>query len=841
MGKTTFWKKDWFIGLAVVLVFALVAGVGVLGRLEWGVYDLGVRYSLARPANNHVVVIAIDDTSLAKLGPWPWSRDLFAGVNRQLAAARASSIGYTLAFDAPQNEQALSVLRELRKTQGKKLGKTANTLLRRAQGKLDTDRILAASFKKARHVILSAGYDASGTPPKSTGALPKVLRKYRINKVNGEPGPTIPYLPVFTNRNRPLFADRLRAPTPGIAHTAAGIGLGMAHREADGVARVAPLVLSYGDTYLPSFPLLVAAEGLGVRARNIRIELGRGVRLGTTTIPTDRRLRAYPFFYKTRKDQTPFRVFAFHEVHSRKIPTRTFRDKIVLVGPTAPRLVQPLATPVGEPMAPVMLMAHTVSSLLNGDLYRAQTLSYWGRLFGFTVVAFYLMFILPGLRVSTGLALSGLTLAVLVVVQFSLMAVEAIWIPLMVPAAALVCGHVVLAGKRLAQDKADQFQQALAESNRMLGLSFQSQGQLDMAFDRFRKCLVDKSLMELLYNLALDFERKRQYNKARNVYQYLAGHDRRFRDVQDRLARSQAIEETGVLSISGGIGASGSLIVDAEGVQKPMLGRYELQRELAKGGMGVVYLGKDPKLSRVLAIKTLALSQEFEGERLQQVKERFFREAKTAAQLNHPHIVTIYDVGDEQDLAYIAMDYTEGEDLSLYCGPESLLPLDEVLNIMIQVAEALDYAHDQRIVHRDIKPANIIYNREQYIAKVTDFGVACLIDARTTKTGIVMGTPSYMSPEQLANKKLDGRSDLFSLGVTLYELVTGQLPFDDDSLSALVNKIANKKQRDVRKVRPELPQCVAEIVNKALRKEPGKRFQSGAELAKAVQGCVEKL
>jgi serine/threonine-protein kinase len=257
--------------------------------------------------------------------------------------------------------------------------------------------------------------------------------------------------------------------------------------------------------------------------------------------------------------------------------------------------------------------------------------------------------------------------------------------------------------------------------------------------------------------------------------------------------------------------------------------------------MGVVYIGKDPKISRVLAIKTLALSQEFEGDKLVEVKERFFREAKTAGRLNHPNIVTIYDVGEEQDLAYIAMDYVQGEDLSLHCEPDKLLSVEEVMEITAQVAEALNYAHDQQVVHRDIKPANIIYDRENGIAKVTDFGIACLTDTRNTKTGVVLGTPSYMSPQQLSGQRVDGRSDLFSLGVTFYELLTGELPFDGESLSTLVYNIANKKHRDVRKVRSGLPPCVAQIVNKALHKDLKKRFQTGSDMAEALRNCQEKM
>jgi serine/threonine-protein kinase len=834
-----FWKQDWFIGLAVTLLFFLLAGTDSLRRLEWVAYDLGVRYSRDRPANTKVVVIAIDDASVKALGPWPWSRAILARVNNRLGSARAAVIGYVLPFDSPQNEGGLRVLRELEQNQRKALGKKGRALVQEALGRLDTDRGLAASFRRTRNVVLAVSYRAGDGS--AIANLPPALQKQVMSNVNRQRVQGAPYLSQFLRPDHPLSVEKLHAPVPIIARAAHGIGLGMGSPQVDSAVRAVPLVLSYGEQSLPSFPLLVVARSLGVPRANIQGDPERGVMLGAEVIATDSKLRAYPFFYESSDDKPPFRVFSFVDVRQKKIPTRNFRNKIVLIGVTASQFSESLATPIGEPMAPVMVMAHTISSLLNGDLYHVQALSYWGRNFAFIVVALYLMFILPGLRVSTGLALTGLLLVVLLNMEFVLMVLESMWVPLMVPAATLMFGHLLLGGKQLVQDRLDGFQAQLSASNRMLGLSFQSQGQLDMAFDKFRNCPVDNSIMELLYNLALDFERKRQFNKARSVYQYLAAHNRRFRDVQERLARSKAIEDNAVLSgVSTGL-ASGSLILDEQGLQKPMLGRYEIQEELAKGGMGVVYIGKDPKLSRVLAIKTLALSQEFEGDRLMEVKERFFREAKTAARLNHPNIVTIYDVGEEQDLAYIAMDYMQGEDLSAYCDPDDLLPVDEVINIMMQVAEALDFAHTQRVVHRDIKPANIIYDRENGIAKVTDFGVACLVDARSTKTGIVLGTPSYMSPEQLASKKLDIRSDLFSLGVTFYELLTGQLPFEDDSISGLINKIVNKKHRDVRKIRPDLPSCVSDVTNKALRKDVKKRFQSGSRMVASLRACLEKI
>ncbi len=237
----------------------------------------------------------------------------------------------------------------------------------------------------------------------------------------------------------------------------------------------------------------------------------------------------------------------------------------------------------------------------------------------------------------------------------------------------------------------------------------------------------------------------------------------------------------------------------------------------------------------------MVLAQEFEGEQLEDVKRRFFREAETAGRLNHPNIVTIYDVGEDQDLSYIAMDYLKGDNLLAYCKQETLLPVETVFELMMQVADALDYAHKQNIVHRDIKPANIIYDEAEGTLKVTDFGVACVTDASKTKTGTILGSPSYMSPEQLAGKKVDGRSDIFSLGVTFYQLLTGELPFIGESLASLMYKIANEKHPDVRMFRPDLPACVSKLVNKALHKDIERRFQSGEKMAAAIERCLERL
>jgi serine/threonine protein kinase len=257
--------------------------------------------------------------------------------------------------------------------------------------------------------------------------------------------------------------------------------------------------------------------------------------------------------------------------------------------------------------------------------------------------------------------------------------------------------------------------------------------------------------------------------------------------------------------------------------------------------MGVVYLGRDPKIGRTVAIKTLALSAEFEGNELVDARERFFREAETAGRLQHPHIVTIFDAGEEHDLAYIAMEFLQGRDLVEHTRPGQLLPSAKVLAIGERVALALDHAHRQQVVHRDIKPANVMYDPVTDSVKVTDFGIARITGSSKTKTGMVLGTPSFMSPEQLAGQRVDGRSDLYSLGVMLFQLLTGTLPLRGDSMAALMYQIANQPAPSVRVLRPELPQELADILDKTLSKSPARRYQTGGELAADLRRVIAVL
>jgi len=265
------------------------------------------------------------------------------------------------------------------------------------------------------------------------------------------------------------------------------------------------------------------------------------------------------------------------------------------------------------------------------------------------------------------------------------------------------------------------------------------------------------------------------------------------------------------------------------------LGRYEILGEIGKGAMGVVFRARDPMINREVALKTIPLAAEFEGDELEQARSKFFREAETAGRLSHPHIVTIFDAGESEGTAYIAMELLRGSPLVDYTDPARLLPPAIAMEVVARLAGALHYAHEQSVVHRDIKPANIMFHAPSGELKITDFGIARITDSGRTRTGIVLGTPSFMSPEQLQGRPVTGRSDLFSLGIALYQLLTSQLPFRADSMPALMLKIAHEPHPPIRTQRPGLPGGLDEFFDRALAKDPAARFAAGAEFAQALR------
>jgi serine/threonine protein kinase len=268
------------------------------------------------------------------------------------------------------------------------------------------------------------------------------------------------------------------------------------------------------------------------------------------------------------------------------------------------------------------------------------------------------------------------------------------------------------------------------------------------------------------------------------------------------------------------------------------IGRYEILGEIGKGAMGVVYRANDPMLSRVVAIKTVNMSSD--PEEVAEYEARFRQEAKAAGGLNHPNIVTIHDIGKSGNLVYMAMEFLEGQELRDMMKGDPL-PVARAVEIAAQVADGLGYAHEHGVVHRDIKPANIMVLASGP-AKITDFGIARMRSAEVrTQTGVVLGSPRYMSPEQVAGKRAEPRSDIFSLGVIFYEMLTGKPAFTGDDITSVMYQILNVVPPPPSSVNPAVPEVLDFIVAKALAKTPEDRYQAATELARDLHESAKSI
>ncbi|MDH3371968.1 MAG: protein kinase [Gammaproteobacteria bacterium] len=344
------------------------------------------------------------------------------------------------------------------------------------------------------------------------------------------------------------------------------------------------------------------------------------------------------------------------------------------------------------------------------------------------------------------------------------------------------------------------------------GNDYLAAGRLEPAFAEFRRCPPSETVATVMYKLSLAFEEQAKPERAEAVLEWMK--------------RTQG---TPVATMTGSLDPS-------KGPQR--LGRYVIERRIGRGAMGAVYLAKDPRINRPVALKAIPIEKEFEDEELKEARLRFYREAESAGRLAHPNIITVFDAGEDKGLAYIAMEYVPGTPLKAFTDPTKLLAPKRALELCASTADALDYAHNQGVIHRDIKPANLMYNPKEGSLKITDFGVARMTDNNSTKTGIVLGTPMYMSPEQLAAEDLTGLSDLFSLGVTLYELLAGEVPFKATNIAILMTKITSEDPAPISQRRAGIPPSVDAVLAKALAKRPEDRFSCGAEMAIALRNCA---
>lgn len=792
---------DWLPGIGITGVLFALSLAGPLDHVETAVRGAIADWVPAPEASERVVAVDVERTG---------EREQLARLHQRLVAAGPTAIGYSLPLDRADHAGARRVLEALRTEHDTGSASQGPELLERALHALATDEVLAAAFAEGPLVTITARTWA-GTGAGSTHAPTHGARAL-------DPPPLL----------WPGRAVGLRTIEPPLARYLEAADLVVTPADPEDGLRLA---WQQGDDWIPALATALRARAGGASPR---IEVGRGVDFGDAYLATGPDLRVYPRQVRNRADV--WHVDAATLLDG-EVDRDRFAGRVVILGHAGAGAADP--RPAG--MLPLEVVAGQTAALLADDLLHLPAWFVWTRLAAFLAVALYLCIVLPRLGSVAGLAVTGLFAVLLINAEILALGLQAIWLPLAVPLTALVAGHVVHAGVRRVRRKVHDVEAELTSANVRLGEALRAEGRLDEALRRLRRCQPGDDVIECLYGLGLEFERRRRFGEAVEAFAWIERHRPGHRDCARRIAGNRQRQEQAALGLVNNPSATTTLLLDDGEVQKPMLGRYEVEREIGKGAMGVVYLGRDPRLGRAVAIKTLALDREFEGQSLAEIRARFLREAETAGRLKHPHIVTVHDVGEENDLAWIAMDYLEGTPMSDYAQAETLLAPSEVFAILAQVADALDHAHGEGVVHRDVKPENIIVDCTRGVATVTDFGVASVADHHKTRTGTILGTPSYMSPEQVAGERVDGRSDIFSAGVTLYQLLTGQLPFTGDSLSNLMYRITHERQREVRRLRPELPTCATTITNRCLAKEPERRYTSAAQLARALRRCAEKM
>lgn len=788
------WRFEGLIcaGLALFLTGVLWLA-GVLPAAERAIYDSAVAHT-AMGAASDAVLVDIDARSQSGHGPGGWAYASHAALIDRLAEAGAKTVVYAVPLAVPTAPDA-----------------GAEALVR--------------SIAQAGNVVWSAVLAHKGTP----AVLPSSFHASVLPALAGR-GPA--QVPVQVGP---------------FAAAAAGVGHLQWKADSDGVLRSLPLSLSHDNAGVPSLALIAAQRALYLGPNDIGWNpSGQSLRLGSLAIAVDASTAMRPTF------RTSLARWAAIDVLENKVPAAALRDKTVIVGVTAGPEARAWTVPGGASVHASDVTAHAFTGLRAARPVAtggwAQTIAW-----AFVIVMALGVVGLPHLRKRAAWGV-GLGVAVaLAGAQWLLLQQTLHAVPLVGAAVVVLVGQLLCAGWALFPQRVPSVPaQELVEAERMMALALHGRGELLQAFERFRMLPTTDALKDNLYHLGMDFERKKDYALSKKVFKHLLRRDAEYKDTRARyrnakthlLAQAGMAPDSGTHSVSG-LGASSlpASVQDAlprQRVSGPFA-HYDLQHELGKGAMGVVYQGRDLRSGRTVAIKTLALQQEFDGAALIDARDRFFKEAEAAGRLQHPHIVAIYGSGEEQGLAYIAMEFVAGTDLSAFTQPAYLLAVEQVLSIGRCVALALDYAHAHQVVHRDVKPANIMWDAATDTVKVMDFGVARITDASKTRTGIVLGTPSFMSPEQLCGAKVDGRADLYALGVTLFQLLTGALPLRADSMPELMRKIVHVAPPDLRTLRPDVPDAVALLVAKVLQKQPGDRYQTGAQMAQALTDAMAAM
>jgi len=829
-------KTDFLITAIIALAFIALSfkAFPLFEGLERIIYSVEMRLALpGSVGENRIAIVNIDEKSLKQLGPWPWPRNLIAEMIKILKANGAKLIGLDLLYSQKEQNPGLHEIIKLHESISEHQKTTDEKVshdwilgrLEKIEKKMDNDRELSKAVRASGNIILPV-----------VGKFGKFKTELII--------PIDSFLKTNSLKSTPLSKDiedhisvvQLRTPYRELSENTRGLGhINLSPvKSMEGQAHL-PFI-NYRGNVIPSMPLRLAFDYLNKYPEHVVI-LNEGVKLNQQFIPTTNG----EIFIKFKGGRRSFPYYSFVDILKVKKVPAVFDNKIVLIGYTAAEGGVSINTPVDPHMPRVELIANIIECFMGGRyLKRPNTIVYVEAIL-MLVLGFVSSLFFPRLNYFPRTLMIGAMLLGIFLTSLVFFMAFDIWFKTIYVAFSLVILYVVFSVKELVVSEKSMILSAREsiETNRMLGLSLQSQGLLDLAFEKFRKCPLDDALKDVIYNLALDFERKRMMNKAVSVHEYILREGGTFRDLHVRIPKLKKF--AGEIQLGKhGEQKAGQILISDDLEIKPTIGRYEILGELGQGAMGVVYKAQDPRINRMVAIKTIRFSDDFEEKQAKEAKERFFKEAELAGKLSHPSIISIHDLGEDYELTYMAMELLEGKDLDYYCREKNLLPLRKILDIIADAADALDYAHSHGVIHRDVKPGNIMLLNNGKI-KVTDFGIAKAVSSSQTKSGIILGTPNYMSPEQINGMPLDGRSDVFSLGAVFFQLLTGNLPFGGKTITELFYQITQVKHPSPRQFNPKVIKPVEQLIDKTLAKNADKRFQRAGDFARYLRVLGQKI
>jgi serine/threonine-protein kinase len=820
-----------YILCLLVAVFAVILYLndfGPVAGLERNLNDLLLRFTATSDVRPNVALVTIDGKAQTALGKWPWNRDKLA----DLLAAVATGEPAAIAVDIELPDEA-------------------------EQDSAGYTNILADQLSWIDKAVLS--YDiAPATFRSNKTSNPKYLftNSMVVSNKLGEMGDGS----CINSRKVFLPAEKLMA-------AQSHLGFTYDAPDNDHVLRRQPMFMNYEGYYYPSLTLRTAAVYLGVSTDQIKIVEGREIQLdGKRTIPTNSNGQ---YFVKFAKSQ-PFQNWSAADVLTKGFDLTRLKGKAVIISADDPSANETFATPVGKAVPSAIVKATVLENIINQNMLVPPQ--------GTSLALLIIMFLLGGtaalllpLMAPTYrilLILGGLVVLMnvnyLLLSQFNTLP-NTIYIGLelfLLMIAAPFLDSELLTGVAPASAKShrsgargkahvretdhptDGHQPAVREiRSRSTDPENQATAALDQgdaSSGRIRTTAHDSFDHQTISGeIELNAGESTSGTPQDGIF---AGADSSRNQRAVQVAEPPAFD-SGNATDSGGFQHPPEIepsrsTVGATDLKN--LGRYQIIGTLGKGAMGTVYKGIDPAINRPVALKTIRLDFVNDPAELAELKERLYREAQAAGKLSHPNIVTIYDVGSEASLQYIAMEYLEGQTLEELIKKKTKFNYKIIAQMIIQICNALTYAHDRGIVHRDIKPANIMVLKD-YSVKVMDFGIARIDSNSMTKTGIAMGTPNYISPEQLRGLSTDRRADLFSLGVVVYELLLGRRPFRGENITSLIYAIMNMEPEKPSTANQHIPMLFDHVVSRALKKDPNERYQKATEIVADLQAFVESF